>query len=127
MSNVIFSVANVTLDWILWRLSFKYWETSRQVLRMIQNTNIENNTTFLIDRMNAKKAKYKVQDKIGLIFMLLAVVFLYLFQALSYYYPDKNIFINLEVAFGLVIFVQQVFCCLLLFCALLTINKAALI
>ena len=94
---------------------------------MIQNTNIENNTTFLIDRMNAKKAKYKVQDKIGLIFMLLAVVFLYLFQALSYYYPDKNIFINLEVAFGLVIFVQQVFCCLLLFCALLTINKAALI
>ena len=46
VSNVIFFVANVTLDWILCRLSFKYWETSRQVLSMIENANIDCNQSF---------------------------------------------------------------------------------
>jgi hypothetical protein len=59
--------------------------------------------------------------------MLIVVVFLYLFQTLYAYYPNEKIYINLAVGFGLVIFAQQVFCCLLLFCSLLTINKAALI
>ena len=126
MSNVIFSVANVTLDWILWRLSFKYWETSRQVLSMIENANIDCNQSFF-ERMSVKKAKYQRQDKYGLIFMFVVVVLLYFFQTMFYYYPNENVYIDIAVAFGFVIFFQQVFCCLLLFCALLTINKAALI
>jgi len=77
--------------------------------------------------MNEKRKKYKRQDKYGLIFMLIVVVFLYLFQTLWFYYPNEKIYINFAVGFGLVIFAQQVFCCLLLFCSLLTINKAALI